>query len=220
MAGKARSPEVRAAQLPKAMNKNVFKFVFLFAVLLRGGLLPALASTDDSSEFEKSALAAPLFSGNLNPALNPFNPLNGSSLLENLYNVSRFGDLEYQQVGDTSFRLRFQVLKEPAGFFWLLNKKLDLRNQWVRIIYSGTFVPEHAFLALNVKKLRADSLFLIYFQHSSMPETSYFKLPANLPEEEIHSLGLVFDADEPPADFMIVGLEVLPPGEDPLAIGE
>ena len=210
--------------------------VFLFLALI----LPA-AHAEESAEsriaelqaeqreaqtLRYHTLSAPLVSGGLTTtAVVPEEPVyaGGPSLLNGNYTVGYEGGISYRQLSENTkdiFRIRYSQLKEPAAFFFVFGEKLDARNRWFRLRYTGLRLPERLALEFDHDELRSDSRFYVYPENSAGPASLLFKLPDKFPYSEIDSLRFVVDpetAGDLDGDFLILGLELLPLETDPLA---
>ena len=129
------------------------------------------------------------------------------------------GNLLYQQIGRSAFRIQYYQIDEEASVFWRFEKPMDFRNRWFRMHYTGPIVPSHAYLVIDSDKIRNDGKFDVYFENTLTSRFVYFKLPDRMPYSNVKSIRLVMDPDAmetPHADFVILNLMLLPQDEDPL----
>ena len=188
--------------------------------------LPAFASHSAKSKADQltqesnvrdQTLAAPTFLGSLNADRNSFR---ASSLLSSsAFETGYAGDILFEKVGNTSFRLNFRDQKEDASFFWLFKQPQDLRDRWVQIDYSSLKVPSKVYLQIDSGMPRTDGLFMITLEDSVTPKSSYFKLPNRNPYASAEKISMHFPAQgfEKNADLMIYDLKLLPKNESPIA---
>ncbi|MBI3316409.1 MAG: hypothetical protein HYZ85_00190 [Candidatus Omnitrophica bacterium] len=170
----------------------------------------------ETETFGKNTLAPPLRLAE-KPAF--VDPLNGISLLKKPLLEGFQGAMTYQALEGSGYRLRFDELSGHASFFLVFEKSLDLRNRWFHLRYAGTGVNQLA-IVFDHDEGRRDRPFFVYLESSVEPENVYFKLPSKFPYSEIHSLRLIANPDFTEnhlADFMILGLDLLPEDSDPLA---
>jgi len=145
------------------------------------------------------------------------------SLLDIDYTVGYEGALSYRQLSEDErgiVRIRYSQLKEPAAFFFTFAETLDARNRWFRLRTTGLRLPERLALEFDHDEMRNDSRFYVYPENSAAPSSLFFKLPDKFPYSQIDSLRFIVDpetAGDLDGDFLILGLELLPPGADPLA---
>lgn len=170
---------------------------------------------DESKEADRNTLAAPLLFSK-SPAALP--KLRGTSLLKEDYLLGYEGTIDYQMISGVGIRLNYGTLKEKTSFFLVFDKSMDLRNRWVRLVYTGLGAPPRLALEFDHDELRNDSKYYVYLDDSSRPESVLFKLPAKAAYSEIGSLRFVMEpefAKDANADFLILDLEILPEESDP-----
>ena len=193
------------------------------AVIIPALLLPALTvlpfvslaekvseQLEDEYKISTNTLASPLFLSEGGPELVSSK---GISLSENPFLFGYEGDLEYEQMVNGVYRLRYHDLKKEAAFFFLLDEPMDLRNRWFRLRYSGVNLPSRMGLEFDHDELRLDAKFDVYLTKTTAIEGVYFKLPDKGTFSTVDSVRLVVrpeDDIEPDADFLILGMELLP----------
>ena len=155
-------------------------------------------------------LSAPLASSL--PLAAPLN-LPPESLLGAAYTPGHEGEIFYEQVSDTTFRLKYLDLETEAFFYFLFEKPQDLRNRWMRLRYSGLKTPHKLTIRLDHAAYRSDTDFAVYPEDTLKPAQLFFKLPDKATFENVKSLGFVIDPSEEAAgrdgDFMILGLDLI-----------
>ena len=210
------------------MNKSVtvlfVSLIFFQVVFSLSTSAPARAASpsadsktselEDEVHLQKNTLAPPLMGAGLSEGLAFGQAL---SLLDASFEPGHWGELAFQSEGERSFRLQSRDLKNPAGFFWLFEKPMDLRNRWVEVVYSGMAVPSQVTLNFDSRMPRTDGRFVLPLANSFEPKSGYFKLPDRLPFSKIRKLSFVFDPRYgKDVEMMLLDLKVLPEGADPL----
>lgn len=202
------------------------KKLYVLFILLTGFLLASFRGEATVSEKEKifgegRELSTQTLANPLLLSQTPRDPteIPGTSLLAHPFKFGYQGDLSYRQIEDQVFRLRYEDLEEDSAFFFLFDEPLNLRNRWVRLRYFGEKIPSRLELQVESDLPRSDGRYDLYLAGSDHLESVYFKLPDKTPFGELDSIRLVIHPEEqrdPDADFMILGLELLPAGEGPL----
>ncbi len=185
----------------------------LVPTTLRASVEEDLKST---AEADQSTLVSPLL---LSQPSEHFQVPDGTSLLKNPFEVGYEGDLQYEKLSDETFRLRYFDLTRDASFFFVFDKPLNLKDRWVRLRYTGLKLPSHLALELDFEERRSDTHYDLYLDQAPGLGSVYFKLPAKASFEQVDSLRLIMEPDHlasMDADFMILGLEIVPEGEGPL----
>jgi len=216
---------------PKIKMKKLIAFPILTLIVSLAWNHPmSLAAPSSESKLEQlqkeyeelrsvrdDTLMAPLFTS---PVAQDRLMIQGVSLLHEIHQVGTMGELFYQTVGEESYRLKYDNLNDPAAFFWLFKGEMDFRDQWFRLTYSGLSVPKRLSVQFDGDEGRNDSQYFIYLEDSLRPQMVYFKLPHKKPFGQIQMIGLGINPDDvrdPYADFLILGLEMIPQGDDPLS---
>lgn len=183
----------------------------LAAILLTfgNGLALAEPSTDENT------LAPPLLMGQ--PHAGNF-PENSFSLFESPFQIGTKGSLVYQKLSGARFRIQSEGLKNEAAIFWLFEKPMDLRDRTVALHTVGK-VPSRIKMFLNYDKGSKDSGFDLFPEDSEKANAVYFKMPDRQDFGEIRSIRFSIDPEITEAahfDFIILGLNFVPEGEDPI----
>ena len=172
------------------------------------------SSLEDEINLQTDTLAPPLMGA---ASESPFGRGEGLSLLSPTLEPGYWGNLNYELVGEKSFRLQSRGLKSSAGFFWLFDKPMDLRDRWMEIVYSGIAVPKQVLLRLDSRVPTSDGGFIVPLKNSFEPKSGYFKLPDRQPFSKITKLSFAFDPRfGKDVEMIILDLKVLPEGFDPL----
>ncbi len=108
---------------------------------------------------------------------------------------------------------------EKPSFSFNFETPHDLRNRWVRVRYSGLDAPEFLRLRFENEELKNFD-FKIYLESSLSPQEVFFKLPDKAVFSNTHFLDFAPMPSEKstPLDFHIERIDVLPKGEEPLAL--
>ena len=204
--------------MQKKLSTNLlFSALILFSFAFSAPLFAESASDrlDDLNpqrEVNSNTLNPPLLLGALSDGLVN---VRGSSLLQSPFEAGHSTGVNFEQVGETGFHLRYKGLNEPANFFWIFEEKLNLSNRWLQIIYSSLAIPETASLVVGTES-KSDSVFKIAFEDSVKPRAAFFKLPGHDSFSKIEKISIEFPEDKNgTADFMILDLKLLPEGETP-----
>ena len=209
--------------LPISMAVAVFTFTFP-SPAAHAGEKPSAESKlaelgekySEASSVEHHTLAAPLMTA---PLATDLSLTEGLALLGRASTLGHKGDLAFEQTLEKAVKLQAFTLKDEASLFWLFDQSMDLRSRWFRLRYAGLNPPHRIGVQFDHDELRADSTFDVYLEDSPAGSV-FFKLPDGDPFSMIENIHLIFepaDLDGGNFDFVILGLDLLPEEEDPLA---
>ena len=172
---------------------------------------------DDPKSLEENTIASPLMFSDI-----PSIPLVGNhvELLSLPHQMGYQGDILYQKLDGDAFRIKFQDLKQKSAFFWVFDSPIDARDRWFRLRYSGIYAPSQMVLSFDHDEDRNDSNFNVFLDPSKDAKAVYFKLPEREGFSKVESLRFILDPEilkEDSGDFMVLGLELLPESDNPLA---
>ncbi|MBI3312931.1 MAG: hypothetical protein HYZ83_01660 [Candidatus Omnitrophica bacterium] len=108
---------------------------------------------------------------------------------------------------------------EKPSFSFNFETPHDLRNRWVRVRYSGLDAPEFLRFRFENEELKNFD-FKIYVESSLSSQEVFFKLPDKADFSNTNFLDFAAMPSEKSTliDFHIEGIDVLPKGEEPLAL--
>jgi hypothetical protein len=169
---------------------------------------------EQERQISRHTLAQPTLLGNLGLENTSF--ASGSLLTPSAFEAGTAGDILFQKIGNTSFRLSYHNLKEDASFFWLFEKPVDMKDRWVQLDYSSVNVPATILLSID-SGLHTDGIFTLPLENSLKPKSSFFKLPDRAPYNKVDKISLSFPSEaENHTDLLIYDLKLLPEGQSPL----